>query len=123
MAQNETHLSSDDQKNVHIRITLPGEEVISIPVTPIQETDSVIKVKSLPFTGIGNIYIFFSFLYIYIFLFVFLFLFDFYFYLIYFYSFKKFITVFVCFFIVESCSTYWASRRFGGLLCPFRSRC
>ena len=44
MAQNETHLSSDDQKNVHIRITLPGEEVISIPVTPIQETSSVIKV-------------------------------------------------------------------------------
>lgn len=46
MAQNETHLSSDEQKNVHIRITLPGEEVISIPVTPIQETSSVIKVKT-----------------------------------------------------------------------------
>ncbi|XP_046632550.1 sorting nexin-17-like [Daphnia pulicaria] len=43
MAQNETHLSSDDQKIIHIRITLPGEEVISIPVTPIQETSSVIK--------------------------------------------------------------------------------
>lgn len=70
MAQNETHLSSDDQKNVHIRITLPGEEVISIPVTPIQETDSVIKVKSLPFTGIGNIYFFFLFfIYIYFYLF------------------------------------------------------
>lgn len=49
MAQNETHLSNDDQKNVHIRITLPGEEVISIPVTPIQETGSVIKVKALSF--------------------------------------------------------------------------
>lgn len=46
MAQNETHLSSDDQKIIHIRITLPGEEVISIPVTPIQETSSVIKVAS-----------------------------------------------------------------------------
>ena len=44
MAQNETHLSSDDQKNVNVRITLPGEEVVSIPVTPIQETSSVIKV-------------------------------------------------------------------------------
>ena len=47
MAQNETHLSSDDQKIIHIRITLPGEEVISIPVTPIQETSSVIKVTNL----------------------------------------------------------------------------
>ncbi len=46
MAQNETHLSSDDQKIIHIRITLPGEEVISIPVTPIQETSSVIKVEN-----------------------------------------------------------------------------
>lgn len=43
LAQNDTHLSSDDQKNVHIRITLPGEEIISLPVTATQETSSVIK--------------------------------------------------------------------------------
>lgn len=49
MAQNETHLSSDDQKNVNVRITLPGEEVVSIPVTPIQETSSVIKVLQTAF--------------------------------------------------------------------------
>ena len=45
LAQNETHLSSDDQKTVHIRITLPGEEVLSIPVLATQETSSVIKVS------------------------------------------------------------------------------
>jgi len=43
LAQNETHLSSDDQSTVHIRITLPGEEVLSIPVLATQETSSVIK--------------------------------------------------------------------------------
>ena len=47
MAQNETHLCNEERKNVHIRITLPGEEVISIPVTPVQETSSVIKVIQL----------------------------------------------------------------------------
>ena len=44
-AQNETHLSSDDQRNIHIRISLPGEEVLSIPVLATQETSSVIKVS------------------------------------------------------------------------------
>jgi hypothetical protein len=47
LAQNDTHLSSDDQKNVHIRITLPGEEIICLPVTATQETSSVIKVNNL----------------------------------------------------------------------------
>ena len=45
LAQNETHLSSDDQRTVHIRITLPGEEVLSIPVLATQETNSIIKVS------------------------------------------------------------------------------
>lgn len=44
LAQNETHLSNEDQRNVHIRITLPGEEVMVIPVLATEETSSVIKV-------------------------------------------------------------------------------
>lgn len=47
LAQNETHLTGDEQRSVHIRITLPGEEVITVPVTATQETSSVIKVCSV----------------------------------------------------------------------------
>lgn len=44
LAQNETHMCSDDHKNVNIAIILPGDEEVSVPVTPTQETSSVIRV-------------------------------------------------------------------------------
>jgi len=43
LAQNETHLSNEEHRNVHIRITLPGDELLTIPVLATEETSSVIK--------------------------------------------------------------------------------
>lgn len=45
LAQNETHLTSEDHRNVHIRISLPGDEVLSVQVRAAEETSSVVKVR------------------------------------------------------------------------------